>query len=277
MKIFITGTTGFLGRSLKEHFETQHEIVEYRRGSDIYMALEAEKPELIINCAGEIYDASKMYSTNIGLVEAILEWIKRNPSTRLIQIGSSAEYGPVARATNEHDRINPVDVYQATKGAATLLCQGYARQFGIHTLVARIYSGYGPHERSHRLFPRLYRAFFQDEPMTLYDGVHDFIYIDDFVRGIDLVLQREWPAGEIVNFGSGVQYQNLDVLTAWKRVTGTVDPPIKYQEQFSKAFESPVWRCDITHALITYNFKTEFTLEQGIADFIRKNNVKKNN
>jgi nucleoside-diphosphate-sugar epimerase len=277
MKIFITGTTGFLGRSLKEHFAQHHEIAEYRRGSDVFMALEAEKPDVIVNCAGEIYDASKMYSTNVALVEAILEWIKRNPKTRLIQIGSSAEYGPVNRATNEQDRINPVDVYQATKGAATLLCQGYARQFGLQTLVARIYSGYGAYERPHRLFPRLYRAFFHNEPMTLYDGVHDFIYINDFVRGIDLVLQREWPVGEIVNFGSGTQYQNLDVLTAWKQTTGIVDPPIKYQEQFSKAFESPVWCCNVNHALLTYNFKTEFTLEQGIADFIRKKHVNQKN
>jgi hypothetical protein len=53
-----------------------------------------------------------------------------------------------------------------------------------------------------------------------------------------------------------------------------VDPPIKYQEQFSKAFESPVWQCNTNHALSTYGFKTEFTLEQGIEDFIRKSNVK---
>lgn len=270
MKIFITGTTGFLGRSLKEHFETQHEITEYRRGSDIYTALEANQPDLIINCAGEIYDASKMYSTNVGIVEAILEWIKRNPSTRLIQIGSSAEYGPVDRASRESDPINPQDVYQATKGAATLLCQGYARQFGLQTLVARIYSGYGPYERPHRLFPRLYRAFFHNEPMTLYDGVHDFIYIDDFVRGIDLVLQREWPAGEIVNFGSGVQYQNIDVLNNWKLVTGIVDPPVRYEERYSKAFESPVWCCDTTHADFEYGFQAKISLRAGITDFIKK-------
>lgn len=269
MKIFITGTTGFIGHSLKDFYQADHEIFEYLRGTDLYTALEVAKPDVIINCAGEIYNASTMYRTNVDLVEVILEWIKRNPITRLIQIGSSAEYGPVDHPTSESDSINPIDVYQSTKGAASLLCQGYARQFGLQTLVARIYSGYGPYERPHRLFPKLYRAFFHSEPMKLYNGVHDFIYIDDFVRGIDIVLQQEWPPGEVVNFGSGQQYSNKQVLEAWEQVTGRT-APIEYEEKFSKAFESNVWCCDPTYAFKKYNFKTEFTLDQGIADFIRK-------
>lgn len=269
MKIFITGTSGFLGKSLKQHFELDHQVAEYARGTNMTAALMVNQPDVIIHCAGEIYNADKMFSTNVVLTEEILEWVKRNPAVRLIQIGSSAEYGPMHRATSERDPINPVDVYQATKGAATLLCQGYARQFGLQTCVARIYSGYGVNERPHRLFPRLYRAFFEREPMKLFGGVHDFIYIDDFVRGIELLMQHTWPAGEIVNFGSGRQYTNLAVLEAWQRVTGQ-DAPVEYEDRLSKAYESDVWVCDTAYARTQYQFQTEFTLEEGIQDFIKK-------
>ena len=276
MKILITGTTGFLGMSLKEQFETAHTVSEYVRGTDMTAALMVNKPDVIIHCAGEIYNADKMFATNVGLVEEILEWVKRNPATRMIQIGSSAEYGPMHRATAEQDRINPVDVYQATKGAASLLCQGYSRQFGLQTLVARIYSGYGVNERPHRLFPRLYRAFFDSEPMKLFGGVHDFIYIDDFVRGIEMVLAQPWPAGEIVNFGSGRQYTNRAVLEAWQQVTGH-SAPVEYEDRLSKAYESDVWVCDTAYAQQQYKFQTQFSLEQGIEDFIKKmQNVKTN-
>jgi len=270
MKIFITGTSGFIGRSLKEHFEPMHEVIEYVRGTDIFIMLEVSKPDLIINCAGEIYDANKMYRTNIDLVEAILEWLKRNPKTRLIQLGSSAEYGPMPRASAETDPINPMDVYQATKGAATLMCQGYARQFGLQTLVARIYSGFGQYERPHRLFQKLYRAFYHKEAMILHDGYHDFIYIEDFVRGIELVLNRAWPVGEIVNFGSGVQHSNLAVLDAWKHVSGINTAPVTYIDEFSKPFESKVWVCDTNYAKQQYGFKTEYSIEMGIKDMIGK-------
>ena len=269
MKIFITGTTGFLGRSLREHFEVNYEIIEYQRGTDVFMALEANQPNMIIHCAGEIYCADLMYDTNVRLTHDILEWVRANPLTRMITIGSSSEYGPVPRATTEQDPIRPQNLYEATKGAATLLCQGYSRQYDLDILVARIYSGYGAYEREHRLFPRLYRAFFNNEPMTLYAGVHDFIYIEDFVRGIDQLLHRDWPAGEIVNFGSGVQTSNYAVLEAWQRVTDRTGA-VAYIDQKNKAHDTDIWLCDTTYAREQYGFSTEYTLEQGIADFIRK-------
>jgi nucleoside-diphosphate-sugar epimerase len=270
MKFFITGTTGFIGGTLKEHYLAQgHDVTEYVRGEDISDALDIAQPDVIVNCAGEIYNPELMYATNVNLVYTILEWLKNHHRVRLIHIGSSSEYGVMDRAARETDAINPVDVYQATKGSATLMCRGYARQFGLQTCVARIYSGYGIKERPHRLFPRLYRAFFENQAMTLFDGYHDFIYIDDFVRGLDLLLASEWPAGEIVNFGSGVQHSNREVLEAWRRVTGK-KAPVTYQDTLNKPYESKIWLCDTKYATMQYGFKTEYSLEQGIEEFIRK-------
>jgi len=173
------------------------------------------------------------------------------------------------RATSETDPINPVDVYQATKGAATLLCQAYARQYGLKTMVARIYSGYGIHERPHRLFPTLYRAFYNNEPMTLYQGYHDFIYIEDFVRAIDHVKDFGWEPGEIINFGSGRQHSNFEVLEAWERITGRT-APVEKRDQLSKAYESRIWVCDNTKLRIRCGFQPQYDLEAGIQDFIEK-------
>jgi len=278
MKILITGTTGFLGRSLADYFGTTHEVIEHTRTSvRLSGAIYIHKPDLIIHCAGEIYKADVMYNTNVGMVNEILESVREYcPGCRVIQIGSSAEYGPMNRATSETDPINPVDVYQATKGAATLLCQAYARQYGLKTMVARIYSGYGIHERPHRLFPTLYRAFFNDEPMTLYQGYHDFIYIEDFVRAIDQVKDFVWEPGEIINFGSGRQHSNFEVLEAWERVTGRT-APVEKRDQLSKAYESTVWVCDNTKLRLRCGVQLQYDLDAGIQDFIKKmQNVKTN-
>ena len=272
MNIVITGTTGFIGRSLADHFRSNWDtVIEWGRFSPAPAPLLAyHKPDVVINCAGEIYNANTMYETNIGIVHSWLEGIKNyNPATRFINIGSSAEYGPMPRASSEVDAINPVDVYQATKGAATLLCQGYARQFGLDTCVARIYSGYGVNERAHRLYPKLYEAFVNNVPMTLRDGYHDFIYIEDFVRGIELLLNSPWPPGEIVNFGSGVQHSNLEVLELWRKITGQ-QGNVAYEPGLSKAYESNIWRCDTSYAKMQYKFQTEYSLEAGIKDFIEK-------
>jgi dTDP-glucose 4,6-dehydratase len=276
MKILITGISGFLGKSLQEYFQNNHEVLGWQRGDiNLSSVITNYKPDLMLHCAGEIYKIEHMIDTNIMMVYDILNAIKdHSPSTKLIHIGSSAEYGPVDRATSESDRINPVDLYQATKGSGTLLCQAYSRQFGLKTCVARIYSGYGPHERPHRLFPKLYRAFYHDEPMNLFAGEHDFIYIDDFCRAIDILANSEWPAGEIVNLGSGIQHSNLSVLQSWEHVTGK-KALVTYQEVLSKPFESKVWCCDTSYARDRYGFITKFSLAEGIQEFInkRKKNV----
>lgn len=272
MKIFITGATGFVGQNLVEYYTKRgHEVYAYRRNEILRDCLEQFKPDAVINSAAEIYDPEYMFEPNIVMVQTILEYVRKcDQYCRVIQIGSSSEYGPTDHATAEDTLLKPVDFYQATKGAATLMCQGWARFFNLPVWIVRPYSVYGPGERPHRLFPRLYRAFNYDEPMTLYQGFHDFIYINDFVRGIDLVLQTwDLAPGEIVNFGSGSQTSNFDLLDIWTKVTGNTDAPVAKVAEMRKAFENNIWVCD-TKKSIELGFDCEYSLETGIRDFLLK-------
>lgn len=277
-KIFITGSTGFVGKNLIEFYNYRgNDIFSHSRDMDLASSLNHYQPDVIINCAAEIYNPEQMFDPNIIWTHTCLEYVKAHPTTKMVQIGSSSEYGPMPRASAETDRINPVDMYQATKGAASLLSQGYARTYNLDISIARPYSVYGPYERPHRLFPRLWRAFKLGEPMKLYDGHHDFIYIDDFVRGINLLVERDdKPSGDIVNFGSGEQYSNLEVLHYFKKVTEQT-APVEYIDNMAKTFESNVWVCNTTYAREHYGFVTEYSLEQGIKKFLEIANYNQEN
>jgi len=272
MKIFITGATGFVGQNLVNYYSQRgHEVYAFRRDESLQECLHKFAPDAIINSAAEIYDHAHMFEPNILMVQTILEYVQTcTQMCRVIQIGSSSEYGPTDHATAETTLLKPVDFYQATKGAATLLCQGWARLHKLPVWIVRPYSVYGPGERVHRLFPRLYRAFNYNEPMTLYQGYHDFIYINDFVRGIDLVLQHwDLAPGEIVNFGSGAQTSNFDLYDIWTTVTGKTDAPVAQVAEMRKAFENTVWLCD-TNKSSSLGFECEYNLETGIQDFLLK-------
>jgi nucleoside-diphosphate-sugar epimerase len=267
MKIFITGSTGFVGRNLVEYYKG-HEIFEHKRYMNVGGKLDYFRPDVIINCAAEIYKAEDMWKPNVLWTHECLEYVRMNPNCKMVQIGSSAEYGPMPRASAETDRINPVDMYQATKGASTLLCQGYARTYNLDISVARPYSVYGRYERPHRLFPRLWRAFNLNEPMKLFHGVHDFIHIDDFVRGIDILVQRnDKPLGDIVNFGSGTSWTNWGVHALFEQATGKT-APVEIVPGLAKAYESEVWVCDTTYAKEQYGFEVSYNLEDGIKEFL---------
>jgi nucleoside-diphosphate-sugar epimerase len=107
--------------------------------------------------------------------------------------------------------------------------------------------------------------------MKLFHGYHDFIYIDDFVRGIDTIRQADKPLGDIINLGSGIQYSNQEVLELFEKVAGK-RAPVEVVPAMAKEFESEVWLCDTTYAKEKYNFETVYTLEQGIRDFLKTAN-----
>ena len=268
MRVYVTGATGFVGLNLVDYFRTRGNVVaSHVRSVDITEQLLKFGPDVIVNCAAEIYDADKMFEPNILLTYKILEYVKES-KCRMVQIGSSSEYGPTEYATAEDTLLKPVDFYQGTKAAATLMCQGWARAHNLKIYIARPYSVYGPGERPHRLFPHLWRAFKYNEPMNLYEGHHDFIYIHDFCRGIDMLATDDVTPGEIYNFGSGTQTSNKEVLRIFEKITQKTAPVTEILE-IKKAFESKLWVCNTTKSK-QLGFECNYSLEEGIIYFLTK-------
>jgi nucleoside-diphosphate-sugar epimerase len=72
MKIFITGSTGFIGQNLIQYYK-DHEIFEHKRYMDMGAKLDYFRPDVIINCAADIYNAEAMFEPNVRWVFECLE------------------------------------------------------------------------------------------------------------------------------------------------------------------------------------------------------------
>lgn len=270
MKIYITGATGFIGVNLQRHFQDQgHDVVAHVRGQDLAQELARTQPDLILHAAAEIYDVDRMFDSNIVLTAQCIEHVKSH-AARMIYFGSSSEYGWRDIITTENTVIEPHTAYAGTKAAGTYMCQGYAREFDLDIVVMRLYSIYGPGERPHRLFPRLWCAFRLGRAMQLVNGVHDFVYIDDAVAAVDLVVNSAHrEPGEIINVCSNQQHTNLEVLQTFERVTKTT-APIKFLD--STFSTQPVWRGDDYRLRSRYNWRRKHDLASGVQDFLAKAN-----
>jgi len=264
MNIFVTGATGFIGHRICKKY---NETIPFFRNEDLQSKLYESKPDVIVNCAAEIYNTKQMWDVNVSFVSIILNYLIDKPDVKFIQIGSSSEYGYVNQSSRESTPSNPKDYYSLTKSIASSMCQLYASCYQTNVCIIRPYSPFGVGEKPHRLFPKLLQAFKYDRPMELTRGVHDFLYIEDFMDAFDLILKGNTNPGEIINVSSGIETSNTEVYKIFKQVAKK-EAPITFVDKF---VTYPVWKCDNTHLKFKYGWNPKYTLRSAIETFYQTN------
>ena len=262
MKVFITGQNGFIAKHLSKHFDT---VAYSDPAVPILKSLSDFGPNYIFHLGAELHDNSKMFSTNLGLTVDILEYCRENKETvkKCIIFGSSSEYGRKNGQIKETDSLDPVTIYEGTKGAASLLAQSWSKTYDLPVTLIRPFTVYGPDEKPNKLTQIIKDRYETGKPLYLGPGVHDYIYVEDFVGAIIKIVNfRESQPFNIVNVGSGVQTSNEDFIRATQRVTGqTLSVVLTDSKQI---YDSESWVCDTTILSNKYHFTSSFSLEDGL-------------
>jgi len=271
-KVVITGHTGFIGKNLIERFENS-EFLLIGRDLSLIEKIKEFNPDYIFHFGAEIYDDSKMFESNLELTYKLLEVTKNLEFEAFIYCGSSSEYGRKPEKMKETDILEPRNMYEATKGACTLLCQSYAKTYNKPIAIIRPFSVYGRYEKEHRFIPTLFRKFSAKERIKISPGVHDFIHIDDFVDGVLLIatLDSEKIKAQIINLGTGVQYTNQEVYNTFKLIYG-YDIEIEKSKDLMRTFDSENWVADITKAKTEYGFNPKYNLLTGLKQIYNERN-----
>lgn len=261
-KVAITGHTGFLGKNILDRFINDDILLLDRDLKNIDQIYHFN-PDYIFHFGAEIYDDSKMFDSNIVLTYKLLETTKHINYKAFIYCGSSSEYGKKDKPMNENDILTPRTMYEATKGAGTLLCQSYASTYNKPIAIVRPFSVYGRYEKEHRFIPTLFQKFKNKEPITISPGYHDFVHIDDFIDGVLSVVYSDNIKGEIVNLGTGIQYSNYEVYDVFKEVFGYDIELNKIQTQM-RVFDTNNWVADIKKAKEKFGYSPKYNLLNGI-------------
>ena len=270
MKIIITGHTGFIGKSLLERFKGEEIMTigrEWKTDSTLKDQIKQFNPEYIIHCAAEIKNAYNTFEANVLMLNWLLETTTNINYKAFINIGSSSEYGHTTIPMTEKELLKPRTMYEATKGAGTLLCQGFAREFNKPIATVRPFSVYGYYEPSSRLIPTLFKNFKNNIISNISLGVHDFIHIDDFLDGLLSIMysEKEIIKGDIVHLGNSVQYTNLEVFNIIKKLFNSKLEPIFIENVFNK-YDTLNWVADINYAKSRYKFNPKHTLKTGLKE-----------
>lgn len=241
--------------------------------SDIAAVVGDVRPELAVGLAirsghprDEKERALQLETSVLGtarLVEALAE----SGCQRLVQLGSSLEYGPRERPLREDDLLTPTVPRGAVKAAETLVCLTWARTLGIQAVVLRPFSIYGPWEDAARLVPAAIRAALDGDelPLTGSGLVHDFIHVDDVVGAIMLALGEQADLGGcIVNVGTGVETSNEELVELVGSLVGRT-VRVRAGAFPERPHDARRWVADVDRAARVLGWRSTTSLEDGLA------------
>jgi len=136
---------------------------------------------------------------------------------RLVLASSSSVYGhgaPNGAPSREDDQCHPLSPYASTKHAAEQLTRVYAERHGLDTVVCRLFTVYGPGQRSDMIIAKLVAASIDGAPVNLHGGGtmrRHFTYIDDAVSGL-LAAAAHGERGGIYNIAGPAVHSLADVV-----------------------------------------------------------------
>lgn len=243
-KVMIFGVNGFSGRHLVEYLASQggkyhligvaKEIDEAEnRGLNEYRQVDVSefqnvraviahfKPDIIINLIGRygVVTYSELILSNVTVSYNILQSVVENSlqNTRLLFIGSAAEYGIVRKnPIEESAMLAPVSLYGLSKVQQTELVEYFSRVHRVNAVVARMFNLRGRGLSSFLAIGNFQRQIDDASDGDVInvgnlDAQRDYLHIEDAVRYYESLMLNGAP-GEVYNVCSGQPIRIGDLL-----------------------------------------------------------------
>ena len=251
-KILIVGGTGFLGYHLaKKCIEkgwgvtsiSTNKPKKIRFLSKVkYLILDISKKKLIkklikydydyvVNFGGYVNHNEKLktYQSHYVGCKNLADFFLGKKIESFIQIGSCVEYG-YNKSPQEENKIFDINKLKSTYGKAKLSATNYLikkyKEKKFPCVILRLYLVYGPRQDLNRFIPLVIKGCLEKSffPCSSGKQYRDFLYIDDFVQLIFMILKNKNTIGEVLNVGSGKPKKIKKIIFLIKNLIKTGNP-----------------------------------------------------
>lgn len=163
---------------------------------------------------------------NVTATAATLELARELNIDRFVFGSSSSVYGNAASPPFKESEVNlvPISPYAASKRAAEILCDNWARVFGMRCVSLRFFTVVGERQRPDLALHAFTRAIVDGRTIQVFgDGSmrRDFTYVGDILNGLvsSLDFVGTMPRGthEIINLGGHASATVLELIHAIER------------------------------------------------------------
>ncbi|NSB30290.1 NAD-dependent epimerase/dehydratase family protein [Clostridium saccharoperbutylacetonicum] len=192
------------------------DILDYK---SLKSAVDEFKPEIVIHLAAiagidtVIRNPVKTMKVNMigtyNVVESIKDYIKQ--MDRFINISTSEVFGSYAFKVDEQSTTNLAPVgearwtYSVSKLAGEHLAHSYYKEYGLPAISVRPFNIYGEGQVGEGAIHSFILKALKEEVMEIHgdgDQIRSWCYIEDFVDGIMLCLEKKEAIGNSFNIGN---------------------------------------------------------------------------
>lgn len=244
-KLYIVGGSGFIGKNMvrclyekyaisvfdkyidSEYFSQYSDVQCYKIELDKDQIDDnIETPKYLINLVSivtaernlELFD--DMIQSNLKVLLNLYSRFKNDSALKLfVQFGSSEEYGDIESPFTEDMREEPNSPYALVKQLTTNTAIMLYRNFKFPIMVVRPGNLFGPMQDESKFIPYVIEQLRNNQPLnvTLCEQKRDFIYVDDFIDGIEkLMCHANNVVGEIVNLSSTISVSLREIIEICK-------------------------------------------------------------
>ncbi len=181
--------------------------------------------DYVVNTAAEthvdnsIVGSDVFLKSNINGVHHLLNLIQQKSRFNmptLVHFSTDEVYGDIVEGAHvETDLLKPSNPYSATKAAADMLVQAWARTFNIPYVIVRPTNNYGIGQYVEKLIPKTVKYLQLGRRIDLHDQGkprRTWLHITDTAEAVHTVIQSN-VKNEIFNISGNYEDSNLNVVT----------------------------------------------------------------
>ena len=299
MKVFITGSTGFVGRHvMAEVHASGHDILastledekNENNPSNIHWlygdladleslepAIISFNPDVIIHLAWQgIPDYSASISrVNLNNSIDLFDFIINNTSCRKILVsGSCWEYGKKQGACKESDPVNIDSYFTWAKHSLNQYFSIKCAEKDVAFNWFRIFYVYGPGQRAGSLIPTLIKSISTQELPRINTPLYknDFVYVENVAKAFAKAVDINLPSG-VYNLGSGYATSIYDICRIVEKNLLNSETISKQVFDTGHRAETVNFWADMTKTIKALNVLGITPLKEGIESYIRSRKI----